>query len=144
MVCHSCKWCFVWEQTLVEQWQKASHIFAYTFGNQCYILLLVVIVNALYNQVMIYLQFYCGEQAVSFTLCMVCTTFHMLLHVVLNNYDKTTPQKNMERCPIVFELSHMFWAPILMVKREKQMQHLRQRDRGCCFCVLKKKEIVAT
>jgi hypothetical protein len=30
-----------------------------------------------------------------------------------------------------------------MVKREKQMQHLRQRDRGCCFCALKKKEIVA-
>jgi hypothetical protein len=29
-----------------------------------------------------------------------------------------------------------------MVKREKQMQHLRQRDRGCCFYALKKKEIV--
>jgi hypothetical protein len=30
-----------------------------------------------------------------------------------------------------------------MVKREKQMQHLRQRDRGCCFYALKKKEIAA-
>jgi hypothetical protein len=29
------------------------------------------------------------------------------------------------------------------VKREKQMQHLRQRDKGCCFCALKKKEIAA-
>jgi hypothetical protein len=30
-----------------------------------------------------------------------------------------------------------------MVKREKQMQHLRQRDRGCRFCALKNKEIAA-
>jgi hypothetical protein len=29
-----------------------------------------------------------------------------------------------------------------MVKREKQMQNLRQRDRGCCLCALKK-EIAA-
>jgi hypothetical protein len=29
-----------------------------------------------------------------------------------------------------------------MVKREKQMQHLRQRDKGCCFYALKK-EIAA-
>jgi hypothetical protein len=29
-----------------------------------------------------------------------------------------------------------------MMKREKQLQHLRQRDRGCCFFALKK-EIAA-
>jgi hypothetical protein len=36
----------------------------------------------------------------------------------------------------------MFWAPIQIVKKEKQMQHLRQRDKGCCFYALNKKEIV--
>jgi hypothetical protein len=49
--------------------------------------------------------------------------------------------KKRPQCPIVFGLTHMFWAPIQMVKREKQMQHLRQRDKGCCFYALKKKEI---
>jgi hypothetical protein len=44
--------------------------------------------------------------------------------------------------PTMFELSHMFWAPIQMVKRETQMQHLRQWDKGCCFCALKKEEII--
>jgi hypothetical protein len=29
-----------------------------------------------------------------------------------------------------------------MVKREKQMQHLKQMDMGCSFCALKKKEII--
>ncbi len=125
-------------------WQKTSHIFVYTFGNQCYKLLLLAATNALYNQVMICLQFYYGEQGVSLTFCMVCTTFHMLLPVVMYNCDKATPQKNVEPRPIVFRLNHMFWAPIQMVKREKQMQHLRQRDRGCCICALKNKVIDAT
>ncbi len=48
----------------------------------------------------------------------------------------------MEPRPTVFGLSHMFWAPVQMVKKEKQMQHLRQRGKGCCFCALKK-EIAA-
>jgi hypothetical protein len=68
---------------------------------------------------MICLQFYYGEQGVPLTLYMECTTFHMLLPVVMNNYDKATPQKNVEPRPVMFRPSHMFWAPIQMVKKEK-------------------------
>jgi hypothetical protein len=42
-------------------------------------------------------------------------------------------EDEVEPRPTVFGLNHMFWAPIQMVKRGKQMQHLKQRDMDAAF-----------